>query len=205
MTPGLFLAVAAAHMLAAMSPGPSFVLSVRTASSEGLRPALALAAGFGLGAAIWAAAALLGLALVFEAAPSLLLALKLVGGAYLLWIAWMLWRHASEPMPEADPGATPEGVLAAVRRGLLTQLANPKVSIFFGAVFVGLIPEGASLAAKGALLLCILAVETAWYCVVAAVFSAPRARAAYARAKTALDRAFGAALAGFGVLIATTR
>jgi threonine/homoserine/homoserine lactone efflux protein len=195
--------VAAAHLLAAMSPGPSFVLSARTASSEGVRPALALALGFGIGAAAWAAAALLGLALVFEAAPWVLVALKVVGGAYLVWIAWGLWRRAREPMPAPEPGAAPQGFGAALRRGLLVQLANPKVSIFFGAVFVGLVPEGAPLAAKALLLATVLVVETAWYVLVAWAFSTAPARAGYARWKTALDRAFGGALATFGALIAT--
>lgn len=202
MTPAVFLAVAAAHLLAAMSPGPSFVLSVRTASSEGIRPALALALGFGAGAAVWAAAALLGLALVFEAAPWALLALKVVGGAYLIWIAWRLWRGAREPMPAVEPGAAPRGFGSALRRGLLVQLANPKVSVFFGAVFVGLVPEGTSLAAKGLLLATVLVVETAWYVAVAWAFSTAPARAGYARWKAALDRTFGGALAAMGALIA---
>lgn len=196
-----FLLAALAHAMAAMSPGPSFVLSVRTATSRGLRHALALALAFGTGAAIWAAAALLGLVLVFEAAPWLLTALKLVGGAYLIWIAWNLWRHAAEPLPDAA-AAPPESLLAAGRRGLLTQLANPKVSLFFGAVFVGLVPQGTEVWVKGLLLASVLTVETAWYALVALAFSTPRARAAYGRAKAALDRAFGAVLAGFGVLIA---
>ena len=202
MTPLAFATVALAHLLAAMSPGPSFVLSVRTASSEGLRPALALAAGFGLGAALWAAAALLGLAILFEAAPWVLVALKLLGGAYLIWIAWNLWRHAREPLPPVAPGAAPQGTLAAARRGLLTQLANPKVSVFFGAVFVGIVPADATALGKALLLLNIFAVETLWYVLVAGLFSTPRARTGYARWKAALDRAFGACLAGFGALIA---
>ena len=203
MTPLAFATVALAHLLAAMSPGPSFVLSVRTATSEGLRPALALAAGFGLGAATWAAAALLGLTLLFEAAPWLLTALKVGGGAYLVWIAWQLWRHAREPLPEIAPGATPRGAASAARRGLLVQLANPKVSVFFGAVFVGIVPADATALGKALLLANIFAVETLWYCAVAGLFSTPRARAGYARWKAALDRAFGGALAAFGALIAT--
>ena len=202
MTPLAFATVAFAHLLAAMSPGPSFVLSVRTASSEGLRPALALAAGFGLGAALWATAALLGLAVLFEAAPWLLVGLKVVGGAYLVWIAWQLWRHAREPMPMVEPGAAPRGMVAAGRQGLLTQLANPKVSIFFGAVFVGIVPADATLGGKLLLLLNIFTVETLWYVLVAGLFSTPRARAGYARWKAALDRAFGGLLAAFGALIA---
>ena len=204
MTPAAFVAVALAHLLAAMSPGPSFVLSVRTASSEGLRPAVALAAGFGLGAAVWAAAALLGLSVLFEAAPWTLLALKVAGGIYLVWIAWQLWRHAREPLPAVDRGAAPRSMASGGRRGLLTQLANPKVSVFFGAVFVGIVPADATLAGKLLLLANIFVVETAWYVAVAGLFSTPRARAVYGRWKASLDRVFGGLLAAFGALIAVT-
>ena len=204
MSAAAFLGVALVHLMAAISPGPSFVLAVRTAAAEGLRVAAALAVGFGLGAALWAAAALLGLAVLFEAAPVLLSAAKVAGGLFLVWLAWGLWRAAPEPMPVADPGAPPRGTAAAVRLGLVSMLANPKPAVFFGAVFVGLVPAEASALDKGVVLGNILWVEAAWYVVVARVFSLPRARSAYARAKTALDRAFGGALGALGLTIAAT-
>ena len=204
MTPAAFVGVALIHLMAAISPGPSFVLSVRTAAAEGFRVAAALALGFGIGASVWAAAALLGLALVFEVAPVLLTGLKVAGGLFLVWIAVQMVRHAKEPMPVIAPGTAPRGTLAAVRLGTLAMLANPKPAIFFGAVFVGLIPHGASAFDKLLVLLNILWVETLWYVVVARLFSLPRARAAYARWKAALDRAFGAALGGLGIAVAAT-
>jgi threonine/homoserine/homoserine lactone efflux protein len=202
MTLAAFLSVALIHLVAAISPGPAFVLAVRTAATEGFRVAAALALGFGIGAALWAAAALLGLALLFSLVPPLFTALKVVGGLFLLYVAVQMWRHAREPMPVADPGAAPRGALAAVRLGALAMLANPKPAVFFGAVFVGLVPVEASGAERAVVIANILWVEAAWYVVVAWAFSRGWARAAYARAKTGLDRAMGGLIGALGARIA---
>jgi threonine/homoserine/homoserine lactone efflux protein len=202
VTAAVFLSIALIHLMAAISPGPSFVMAVRTAASDGLRPALGLALGLGLGAVVWALAALFGLHLLFRLAPALLLAFKIAGAGVLFWIAIQTWRHAREPLPAAGDGATARGFGGGLRLGLLTQLANPKPAIFFGAVFVGLVPPGTSALALGLLLLVILLDETLWYSLVARVFSLARPRAAYGRAKTAVDRAFGGVIAAFGLKIA---
>jgi threonine/homoserine/homoserine lactone efflux protein len=202
VTTAAFLSIALIHLLAAISPGPSFVMAVRVAASDGLRAALGVAAGLGLGAVIWALAALFGLHLVFELAPTLLLAFKLAGAAFLVWIAIQTWRHAREPLPAAGDGATARGFGGGRSLGLLTHLANPKPAIFFGAVFVGLVPPGSSPLAHTALLLVILIDETLWYALVARVFSLGHARAAYGRAKVTVDRVFGGLIAAFGLKIA---
>ena len=202
MTLAAFAAIALVHLVAAISPGPSFVLAVRTAAGEGFRVASALALGFGIGAALWAAAAILGLALLFELAPMLFAALKLAGAAFLVYLAVQMWRHARDPMPAADPGAAPRGTPAAIRLGALAMLANPKPAVFFGAVFVGLVPAEATGAERAVVIANILWVEAAWYVLVARLFSMPRARAAYARAKTGLDRAMGGLIGALGVRIA---
>lgn len=164
--------------------------------------ATALALGFGLGAVIWAGAAMAGLALLFEIVPQLFTALKVVGSIVLIYIAVMMWRHAATPLPQADLNAAPRSVASAIRFGLLTFVANPKPAVFFGAIFVGLIPSEASLATRAALLLAIFLNETLWYVVVARVFSLPRARAAYIGLKSSVDRTFGALIAAFGLKIA---
>lgn len=202
MSLAALLGVSLAHLLAAISPGPSFVLSVRVAAAEGFRPAAALALGFGLGALVWATAALLGLALVFELVPPVFLALKLAGGAFLVWLGIAMWRHAPDPVPAPRTGRPPTGAGAAIRLGLATMIANPKPAIFFGAVFVGLVPATADAGDRALVLANILWVETAWYVVVAWAFSRARPRAAYIRAKTRIDRAMGACLGGLGLAVA---
>jgi threonine/homoserine/homoserine lactone efflux protein len=204
VTLAAFLSVALIHLLASISPGPAFVVSVRTAAAEGFRPAAGFALGVGIGSVIWALAALLGLALLFEVAPALLTALKVAGGLFLLWIAVMTWRHADAPLPAAASDALPRGLGSAVRLGMLTQLANPKSAVFFGAVFVGLVPPETP-AATLALLLAVIGVnETLWYGLVGRLFSLERARAGYARAKAWVDRAFGGLIGAFGIKIATS-
>ena len=202
MTLAAFLTIALLHLFAAISPGPSFVVAIRTAAAEGFRPALGLAIGFGAGAVIWATAALAGLALLFQIVPALFTALKIVGGAFLIWIAVQTWRHAREPAPEPDTGVLPTSLRAAVLKGLAVQLANPKPAIFFGAVFVGLVPPEAPLPMLALLMAVIFIDETAWYILVARLFSLPRPRALYARLKAGLDRTFGVLLAGLGIRIA---
>ena len=199
-----FIGVAVAHLLAAISPGPSFVLSVRTAANEGFRTAAGLAFGFGLGATIWAAGALLGLKLIFEILPWLFTAIKIAGGLFLCFIAWGMWRHATDPLPPITPGHAPQSTPRAIRLGLAAMLANPKPAIFFGGVFVGLVPRDANAADLGLILFNILWIETLWYVMTASLFSRAAARKVYARWKTACDRTFGAMLAALGLGVAAT-
>lgn len=203
MTLAAFLTIAGLHLMAAISPGPSFVVSVRTAAAEGFRPALGLAIGFGLGAVIWATAALAGLSLLFQVVPALFTALKFAGGAFLVWIAIQTWRHAKTPLPEpSDDMAVPQTLGAAVLKGLGVMLANPKPAVFFGAVFVGLVPPDTPLPVLALVMAVIFVDETLWYIAVARLFSLPGPRAAYARMKTGVDRTFGVLMAGLGLRIA---
>lgn len=201
MTLAAFLTVAALHLVAAISPGPAFVMTLRTAVTQGFRPSVGLAAGLGLGAVIWAVAALAGLALLFQVAPPLLVGLKLAGAAFLVWLAIGMWRHAGAPLPEAV-AAAPQGLFRAFRLGVGTQLANPKPAVFFGAVFVGLVPPATPLALKLALLAVVFLNETLWYVLVARVFSSRKAQAVYARLKRRIDRVFGALMAALAVKMA---
>ena len=110
MTLAAFIAVALLHLLAAISPGPAVLMAARTGVSEGLRTGAYLAMGIGAGGVIWAAAALFGLALVFQAAPSLLWTLKIIGGLYLLYMAWGMWRGADQPLDMSRATKTPRSL-----------------------------------------------------------------------------------------------
>lgn len=204
MTVAAFFTVVLIHLLAAMSPGPSFVLAVRTAATEGFRVAAALALGFGLGAALWALAAMAGLAIVFRLIPDVFLVLKTGGAVVLIWIAIQMWRHASEPLSLETSTRPARGMGSAVRLGFLTFMANPKAAVFFSAVFVGLVPADTPLAVRAALLAFIFVNEFLWYVVVARMFSLSWFRAVYIRLKAPLDRMFGTLIAFFGAKIALT-
>ena len=202
MTLTAFLAVALLHLMAAISPGPAVLMAARTGVTEGLRTGAFLAAGIGLGGVIWAAAALFGLALVFEAAPSLLLALKIIGGLYLIYMAWGMWRTADVPLDMNAASKTPRSAASAFQLGLWTQLANPKPAVLFSAIFIGTVPPGTSGWVIAALLAVVFFNETVWNILVARIFSLDRTRRGYISLKSVIDRTFGGMLALLGVKVA---
>ncbi len=205
MTLAAFLALASVQLMAAISPGPAVLMTARTGVTQGLRMGVWMAAGIGFGAVFWAVAALFGLALLFKIAPAALTVLKIGGGAYLVWIAIQMWRHAKEPLSTDSADSTlPRSGPAALWKGITTQLANPKPVVFFGAVFAGMVPPDTALWIKGALLCVVFSTDFVWNVIVARLFSFDRTRAAYLNLKTLIDRSFGGALALLGLKVALT-
>ncbi len=204
MTLTAFLAVAFLHLMAAISPGPAVLMSARTGVTEGLRTGFFLATGIGIGGVVWAMAALFGLNLVFQAAPTLLYALKIAGGLYLIHMAWGMWKTADQPLDMAETTRPPRTALSAFRLGLITQLANPKPAVLFSAIFVGTVPPHTPVWVYGALLAVVFLNETIWNTLVARIFSFHRSKAAYISLKSIIDRCFGGMLALLGLKIAAT-
>jgi len=204
MSIAAFIAAVLLCLMAAISPGPAVLMAARIGLTEGWRTGVALAIGIGVGAVVWAGSALFGLALLFDYAPVLLTAMKIGGALLLIWMAIKMWRNADEPIAEAKMPATPRSPLAAFRLGLVTQLANPKPAVFFGAVFVGTVPAGTSGIVMTALLVCIFLGETLWNALVARLFSLENTRRVYINLKHIIDRTFGGLLALLGVKIAAT-
>lgn len=196
---GTLLSIMAVHLAAAISPGPSFVVAVHVSASRGFGSASLLALGFGVGAVVWASGALFGLSLVFQIAPGVLTVIKIAGAVFLVVLALMMWRHADEPLPLAPSDASVSG---AFRLGLSTQLANPKPAVFFGAVFVGLLPPDLTQLDMVLILAMIFLMETGWYILVARIFSLSAARAGYIRFKSSADRVFGTFLGVLGLKLA---
>jgi threonine/homoserine/homoserine lactone efflux protein len=204
MTPAAFLTVAVLHLMAAISPGPAVLMSARTGVTEGLRTGAWLAVGIGAGGAIWAAAALSGLDLLFRAAPAMLTLMKLVGAACLLWLAWGMWHNADQPVAVESMATAPRSAASAFRLGLITQLSNPKPAVLFSAIFVGTVPPATPWPVIAGLLGVVFLNETLWNLLVARLFSLDRTRHAYLSLKSAIDRLFGGMLAVLGLKIAAT-
>jgi len=199
MTPTLaILAIAGAIAVGAASPGPSFVMVMRTALARSRADGVAAAFGMGIGGVVFCTLALLGMRAIFLQAPWFYLGFKVAGGAYLLYLAWRMWMGAKQPF-SAEAGAFARRQIAkSFLLGLATQLSNPKTLVFYGSVFA-LLP--ADLPAWSYLVLppVIMAIETGWYMIVALVFSLQRPRAAYLRWKTGVDRLAAGVMAALGL------
>lgn len=128
----LWLVYFVATLGLALTPGPNSLLALTHGGLYGARMALATILGGVVGFSILIALAMFGLSALLKAAPNALLALKWIGGAYLIWLGVQLWRSPPMNLTLADSGARPS-VSRLFRQGLLSALSNPKVILFYGA------------------------------------------------------------------------
>ncbi len=126
-----FLGVA---VLVIVTPGPDTALTIKSTLLGGRPAGLGTALGVASGQAVWALAASLGLAALIAASEPVFRVLQLVGAAYLVWLglqALVRAVRASDHRPGTAVPRRPRAVVAAFRQGLVSNLANPKMAVFF--------------------------------------------------------------------------
>jgi threonine/homoserine/homoserine lactone efflux protein len=190
-------------ILGTISPGPSFILVAKTAMGKSRKEGFGVTIGLGLGAAFYTLLAILGLYVILESIPSLYGFLKLVGGGYLLFLAYKMWKHAACPLDvNVSIEGKPNSFLKAIMLGLFTQLSNPKTAILIGSIFAALLPE--TLPAMGELALCVMAftADLTWYSLVVLLLSTKKAQGMYMQFKRYIDRVAGTAMGLLGVKLA---
>lgn len=170
--------------LAILSPGPGIIAVSQQAFALGRARALPYAWGLALGASAWCLAALLGLTVMFTALPWTYAVLVLAGGAYLIWVAWKMWRHARDPLP--DPAQSRLGT--GFRAGAALNLSNPKPALFYSAVLVSIFPAALTLADRALVYATALTVEMGFYTALACLMALPLLRRRYYAAKFWIDR-----------------
>lgn len=140
MTLATFGAFCAASFLLGIAPGPDNLFVCSQAALYGVRRGLTVVLGLCSGLVLQTLAAALGVAAVVAASPVLFWGVRLLGAAYLLYLAVMAWRH---PYSESGKTTTLSG-WQLWRRGLIMNVTNPKVEIFFLAFFPQFVTPGAS-------------------------------------------------------------
>jgi threonine/homoserine/homoserine lactone efflux protein len=127
----------------------------------------------------------------------LFLGMKIVGALFILWIALQIYRHAADPVViESGNG---ESVSSPFMNGFLTQISNPKAAVFFGSIFIAMLPSAVPLWMTVALIALVSFNEVWWYALVALFFGAGPVRRFYIRAKVWIDRVTGLFLGGLGL------
>jgi threonine/homoserine/homoserine lactone efflux protein len=200
-----FLGVA---IVVIVTPGPDTALTVRNALVGGRRCALPTALGVCTGLTIWSIAASAGLAAVVAASEPAFVAIKVVGAAYLLWLGGRALLDAVRAHGHGGYARRLRGRLTprtAYRQGVVSNLGNPKIAVFFTSLLPQFAPRHASFADLLALGLLFVGMTLVWlagYALVAAgagdVLRRPRVR-------RVVDAITGVALIGFGLRLATER
>ena len=200
------IAFAVAAGLLTLAPGLDTALVLRAAAVEGPKRAALAAIGIGVGCLAWGAAAALGLAALLQASALAFTALKWAGAAYLVWLGlnMLLRPRARFEVTAAAPSG--QGDAAWLRRGLLTNLLNPKVGVFYVSFLPQFLPTGVAPAPFIFLLAGLhVVMGLVWFaCLIAA--TQPIATALKRPAVVRwLDRATGVVFLGFGVRLALER
>lgn len=115
------------------TPGVDMIYTVTRTLQSGWRGGVAAALGIGAGCAVHAVAAALGLAALLASSPWAFDGIRWAGAAYLLWLAWGMLqaaRQPGEPAPHA-PAPAPQSAAQTFAQGVLTNVLNPKVALFF--------------------------------------------------------------------------
>lgn len=194
MTSGQLALLVTAQLVALASPGPALISMIQKAIADGRPLALRFGAGLALGATSWALAALLGLAVVIQSLPRLMIALQIAGGLYLVYLAWKIWRGADDGVDETTP-ARKGGFFA----GMAVNLTNPKPLLFLTAVFLSIFPAALTAGEGTVVYLLMTAVELAFYGAVALILTEPSIRRRTLAAKAWVDRVAALCLGGLGV------
>ncbi|MBB4038902.1 threonine/homoserine/homoserine lactone efflux protein [Microvirga flocculans] len=196
----ILFSIVGALLIGAISPGPSFVLVSRIAITASRLAGLSAALGMGLGGATFGILALLGLSALLMRVEWLYLALKLMGGAYLIYLGIRIWRGAREPIAVPDREVFEKGsLLRSFSFAFVTQISNPKTAVVYGSIFAALLPASPPAWMLMALPPLIFLVEAGWYAIVALAFSARHPRSVYLSYKPWIDRLAGAVMGGLGL------
>jgi threonine/homoserine/homoserine lactone efflux protein len=196
----ILLSIGLAQMAAVVSPGPSFLITARTAVTRSRFDGVKVALGLGAGTVIWAGAALFGLNTLFHAVPLLFMAMKIAGALFLIWIAYQIFKHAKEPLNMDAQTASGNPFW----QGFLVQIGNPKVMVFFGSIFIAMLPANPPNWMLWTLLAIVTFNEVFWYSIVALFFGGGPIRTFYLKAKTWIDRVTGAFLGVVGLRLLST-
>ena len=188
------------QLLAVISPGPSFLITAQTAVARSRLDGIKIAIGLGAGTLVWSTGALLGLNALFRLHHSLFVGMKVAGALFLLWIAIQIFRHAKSPV-EMSEGNSQAAKRNPFLRGFLTQISNPKVAVFFGSIFVAMLPRDVPGWMIVALIAIVTANEIIWYTLVALCFGSGPVRRFYLGAKAWIDRITGLFLGGLSLRI----
>ena len=207
---GELLAFLAVSALVIATPGQDMALTIRNTLAGGRRSGVGTALGVSAGQAVWTVAAGAGVTALLVASEPAFLALKLAGAAYLVFLgAQSLLSAVGLGRRHADRDVSGAGRLtprAAFRQGVVSNLGNPKMAVFFTSLLPQFAPEGgASFATMLALGLVFCTMTLAW--LTAYSFAVDRAGAVLRRpgVRRALDALTGAVLAALGLRLASER
>lgn len=193
------------HMLGLMSPGPDFIMCAKNSLTYSRRTGIYTAIGFALGIAVHVAYCLAGLALVISKSIIVFNVIKLLGAAYLIYIgvkSIMAKRMPIEINASKKKDISP---MKAIKIGFLTNVLNPKATMFFLGMFTLVISPDTPAFTMAVASVMMVVTTAIWFSIVAIFLTHPKIQGVVDRAQGAINKTFGALLVALGMKIALTK
>lgn len=210
MTPVTVLAFAAMAALLIISPGPNGLLIAKTVPTSGKAAGFANIAGFVVAFFVHGTLAIFGLSVLLLQSANVFSVIKLAGAAYLIWIGVKALRDAWRGQPamraSVERSSRPRRLRRAFAEGFLTNALNPKVAMFYVAVFPQFVPHDAASPLSAYLLVAVHALlNMAWFGPMVLLFGRLSTFARTGRVQRWIKAATGLVFVGFGLKLATLR
>ena len=204
---GRFLAWIAVAVVLIVTPGPDTALIIRNALRGGARAASHSAFGVGVGSSVWAAASVLGVAVLLQSSDLAFTVFKYAGAAYLVYLGLrtLIGSFRTTANVANVPALATARVLnppTAFVQGLLNNLLNPKAGAIFVTVMPQFIEPHDSVVRLIAMVVCYDVLVVAWLCMYGYVVSRAGASRAGVRMRKGLERVTGTVMVGLGVRLA---
>lgn len=182
----------------AASPGASLALVMQRALQFGRRAGLIVGISHGIGILFYAGAVALGATTLQSEFPQIFRGLQIIGLGFLgylgLTMLWGGWRNRSAKAATDTHSLTPKSRTSLAAEGFLIVFFNPKIAIFFFAIFSQFLLPDLSLYTRTAMASLAGAIDALWYCAIATLVSLPMVQIRLQQYAWQLDIAFGATL-----------
>ena len=186
-----WLSLALLCFLGAAMPGPSLAVVIQATARGGFVQGAIAALSHALGVGIYAVFTVTGLAMIMMTVPGLFMFIQIAGALFLIYLS--LKTLLNEARQEASQANSQQSRQSAVK-GFLIAFLNPKLLIFFTALFSQFIHAGLGLAEKSIMVLTVLLIDGLWYCLVAWLMSRSLVQQKFSSSQIWLERIFSAAL-----------
>jgi len=190
------------HILAVMSPGADLSVVVRQSVSFGRKTAIITSLGIACGISVHITYTLLGVGFIISQSPILFSVMKVIGASYLAYMAFHLVKSQAQAAPnKVELDADNNHHKKAFMSGFMTNVLNPKVTIFFLAIFTTVVSIDTPLLIQAGYGLWIILLTACWFILVSSLFSLEKVRNKFVTHGYLFERAMGLVLLFFSIEI----
>lgn len=198
--------VAFLNLLAAMSPGPDFVMAVKNSLVYSRRTGIYTAIGIGLGIGVHILYCAAGIGYIISKSVLVFNIIKYLGAAYLIYMGVMSFLSKGTNIDiESTKTLKDKTRFEALKTGFLTNVLNPKATLFFLGLFTFVVKPDTPLSIIAVLALIMIFTAIGWFTIVAIFFTQNRVQKAFAKAEKYFNRFFGSLLVLLGIKIIFTK